>query len=285
MTAKAFRTVPSSQLFGVVWDGASNEIANSATASIPGDFGKNSRDFSADQTDYDFCCRLRSVGLSWSPETVTLGWDNGQMFGGQPGGGAQVLYMSPAMVFAAELADLGVGNVGIITNAEGGTGISGYAGSAGADAFSHFESRIADAPSEFVMRVLIGAFGRPDMANGTLANAVEANLTTWENRYRNSGVPGAESFLACVFSHHPYFGPGGGDEQPEYPTVVAETAAWAAADPRRRIITTASVTDLRHASVTVPDPTSGPHWETADTVLRVACAARSVVDALAVVAA
>lgn len=283
MTVKALRTPPSTELFGIVWIGASNEIAHSALASngtIPQSRGKNNRDFDLAQTDIDYCTRLDEASLGWDSTPVEgpgdpVPWDDGQLWGGEIGGVRQ-LHLSPALICAADLVDLGLA-VAVIHNAEGGAGINNYANVAGTSAKTFFDSRISDAPATFVMRALCMGMGFPDMGNETDANNVQANLDTIVNRYRDdSSINGAGSFHAFLFAHHSDF-----SGEPFYDTVVTQSQSWAASDPRNHYVPTQSITQLDRTVVSVAAPSFGNHWGPEDTADRGGVMARAIFNALA----
>ncbi len=285
MTARAIRTPASTELFGVVWIGASNEIANSATASngtIPQSRGKNNRDLDLAQTDINFCCRLEAGSLGWDTSPVEgpgdpVPWDDGQLWGGEIST-VQQLHMSTALVCACDLADLGLA-VAMLLNADGGEGIAEYAASTAHETW--FNSRIADAPANFRMRALCMGMGFPDMQNATDANNVQPNLDDIVQFYRNSGVDGAESFHAFLFAHHSDFGSGGSQPQDFYDTVVSESQAWASSDSRNHYVATQSITQLDRTVVSVAAPSFGVHWGPEETANRGGVMARAIFDALA----
>ncbi len=275
MTVQAYRSPGSASLFGGVWTAASNSIARRGTAgnmTIPSNYGKNNRDFTVTQNDFDYTARLVSAGLGWIAPVEAL-WGGGRMLDGNPPTGP---HLSPAEIACAALTDLGISNLAMILHAQGGAGIVDYAGAVGSDAKTWFDARVADAPGTFVMRFLVGEFGFPDMSSPVDAGNVPANLDTWEGRYRNSGVPGAESFLTFVFDQHNAF-----IDQSEYETVRDNTRTWVSADPRRFLISTADILSLTRTRLNVgppPDYPNDPHWTDA-IIQRAECAARAIFDA------
>jgi hypothetical protein len=280
MSGKAIRTPASTESLLLIWIGASNEIGNSATAAngtIPQSRGKNNRDLDVAQTDVDFCQRAVSSGLGWSPTEVTLAWGDGRLIDGSPSTGP---HLSPALVCACDLVDLGVPNMSVIVNSEGGKGIATYA--AGGAYLTWISDRVADIPTTIGKAVVVMAMGLPDMGDEADSLAIAANLATIESDIRGllpDAIAGAVHFFK--WSPHSYFGPGGGDPQTYYDNSVSQHTTWANGDPRRHLIGGGSFTQLDQQSVSVADPSFGPHWGPEETADRGGIAARSIFDALA----